>query len=157
MSDEELVDWIRESTGAVELQIERRSGGASREGYAVDVHTADAVFWGESSIEKFVVPYYASVYGSDAGDAVTELLDTYNGVAAGGSGGDGGETLEPTTVEVYGLVHMPRSEYIELDDPPARQARPARHDRFAVLALDRATGAHRVIAVEEYRKRRGGS
>jgi len=41
VSDEELVDWIRESTGAVELQIERRSGGASREGYAVDVHTAD--------------------------------------------------------------------------------------------------------------------
>ena len=40
-NDEELVDWIRDTTGAVDLQIERRSGGASREGYAVNVRTAD--------------------------------------------------------------------------------------------------------------------
>jgi hypothetical protein len=119
------------------------------------VRTADAVFWGESSVEKFVVPYYASVYGSDAGEAVTELLNTYNGVADAGA--DGAQTRETNTTASYALVHIPRSEYIELDDPPAAQAGPARHDRFAVLAYDRATGTHRVIAVEEYRKRRGGS
>jgi aminoglycoside phosphotransferase (APT) family kinase protein len=37
----ELVDWIRSATGAVELKIERRTGGASREGWAVDVRGAD--------------------------------------------------------------------------------------------------------------------
>ena len=37
----ELVDWIRSATRAVELKIERRTGGASREGYAVDVRSAD--------------------------------------------------------------------------------------------------------------------
>ncbi|HEV7589285.1 MAG TPA: hypothetical protein VGO40_14310 [Longimicrobium sp.] len=118
------------------------------------VRTADAVFWGESAVEKFVVPYYASVYGSEAGDAVTALLNSYNGVAADAAGAGGAETLEPDTTAAYGLVHIPRSEYIELDDPPA-PAEPARHDRFAVLAFDRAAGTHRVIAVEEYRKRRG--
>ena len=41
MSDAELVDWVRATTGAVDLQIERRSGGASREGYAIDARTAD--------------------------------------------------------------------------------------------------------------------
>jgi len=43
VSDAELVDWVRAETGAVDLQIERRTGGASREGYAVDAHTADGV------------------------------------------------------------------------------------------------------------------
>jgi aminoglycoside phosphotransferase (APT) family kinase protein len=41
VSDAELVDWVRATTGAVDLQIERRSGGASREGYAIDARTAD--------------------------------------------------------------------------------------------------------------------
>jgi hypothetical protein len=117
------------------------------------VYKADAVFWGESSVEKFVVPYYASVYGADAGDAVTELLDTYNGVSA-----DAGQTRDGETnvTEAYGLVHIPRSEYIELDDPPARRVEASRHQRFAVLGVDRQTGAHRVVTVEAYRKRRGG-
>ena len=34
--DEELVAWVREITGATEVRAERRSGGASRAGYAVD-------------------------------------------------------------------------------------------------------------------------
>ena len=41
MSDAELVEWIRATTGAVDVQIERRSGGASREGYTVDVRAPD--------------------------------------------------------------------------------------------------------------------
>ena len=41
MSDAELVAWVRDATGAVDLQIERRSGGASREGYAIDATLAD--------------------------------------------------------------------------------------------------------------------
>ena len=36
-----MLDWIRDVTDASSLRIERRSGGASREGYAVDVERAD--------------------------------------------------------------------------------------------------------------------
>jgi hypothetical protein len=73
------------------------------------VHTADAVFWGDSSVEKFVVPYYASVYGDQAGEAVTELLNSYNGMKAESAGMEEGEG-EPSQTTVYGLVHIPRSE-----------------------------------------------
>jgi aminoglycoside phosphotransferase (APT) family kinase protein len=41
VSDPDLVDWVRAVTGAVELDVERRTGGASREGYAVDAQMAD--------------------------------------------------------------------------------------------------------------------
>ncbi|HEU0299012.1 MAG TPA: hypothetical protein VFR37_06140 [Longimicrobium sp.] len=123
------------------------------------IHTADAVFWGESSVEKFVVPYYASVYGNDAGEAVTDLLNTYNGTGAAEGAELEGTEGEPNPTEVYGLVHIPRSEYIELDlEPTAQQStRHAHHERFAVLAFNPVTGRHRVVTVEEYRKRRGGS
>ncbi len=139
-----------EPVDLLHLRLEDDEGNAA--------HTADAVFWGSSSVEKFVVPYYASVYGNEAGEAVTELLDAYNGVAAESAraeGTDGG----PNLTEVYGLVHIPRSEYIELEDgaePPPRPARRAHQERFAVLAFDRATGRHRAVTVEEYRKRRAG-
>jgi aminoglycoside phosphotransferase (APT) family kinase protein len=36
-----MVDWLREATGATTVRIERRSAGASRAGYAVDVTQAD--------------------------------------------------------------------------------------------------------------------
>ena len=39
--DPSMLDWIRSVTGASTLRVERRSGGASREGYAVDVGCAD--------------------------------------------------------------------------------------------------------------------
>jgi len=119
------------------------------------VYRADAVFWGESSVEKFVVPYYASVYGAEAGEKVTELLDAYNGVTSAVGQARAGEG-EPNVTEAYGLVHIPRSEYIELDDPPTGRVRASRQQRFALLAVDRQTGAHRVVRVEAYRKRQGG-
>lgn len=39
--DEDLVAWVRQVTGADEVQAERRSGGASRAGYAIDAIHAD--------------------------------------------------------------------------------------------------------------------
>ena len=39
--DEELVGWIRAVTGAATVRAERRSGGASRAGYAIDAVAAD--------------------------------------------------------------------------------------------------------------------
>ena len=120
-------------------------------------HTADAVFWGDSSVEKFVVPYYASVYGDQAGEAVTQLLNTYNGVKTESAPAEADGEVNQT--QVYGLVHIPRSEYIELDGAPtaARSTRLAHQGRFAVLAFNPVTGEHRVVTVEEYRQGQGGS
>ena len=39
--DEDLIAWVRTVTGATEVRAERRSGGASRAGYAVDAVHAD--------------------------------------------------------------------------------------------------------------------
>lgn len=50
----------------------------------------DSVFWTESAVEKFVVPYYAGVGGADAAmDVWTAFNDE----------------------SVYALVHLPRSTY----------------------------------------------
>lgn len=40
--DDELIAWIASVTDAVKVRTERRSGGASRAGYAVDIERADA-------------------------------------------------------------------------------------------------------------------
>ena len=53
----DLVDWVRGVTGRVPLHIERRSGGGSREGYAVDVEAADG------TTERAVVAHATRVQG----------------------------------------------------------------------------------------------
>lgn len=40
---------------------------------------ADALFWSESAVEKFLVPYYASAAGSRAGQFLATLFDAWNG------------------------------------------------------------------------------
>ena len=39
--DPTILDWIRSATGATDIEVERRSAGASRAGYTVDARTAD--------------------------------------------------------------------------------------------------------------------
>lgn len=39
--DESMIDWIRSATGAVDVEVERRSAGASRAGFTVDAILAD--------------------------------------------------------------------------------------------------------------------
>ena len=67
---------------------------------------ADAVFWSESAVEKFLVPYYASVYGDRADKVVRDLLDVLDSPRRGANG--------PTT---FAIAHIPRSEYVNVDEP----------------------------------------
>lgn len=69
---------------------------------------ADAVFWSESAVEKFLIPYYASVYGNQAALAVGDLLEAFHG-DRGGRG-----EVTPLDAETYALAHIPKSEYVLL-------------------------------------------
>jgi hypothetical protein len=75
---------------------------------------ADAVFWSESAVEKFVIPYYASVYGNQAARAVGDILEAFHGDR--GDGGGRGSKLTDPDVQTYAMAHIPKSEYVMLDD-----------------------------------------
>jgi hypothetical protein len=64
------------------------------------VFEADAVFWSISAVEKFLVPYYASVYGDQGPAYAQSVMDAM---------------LHPdadTAEQTYALVHLPSSEYV---------------------------------------------
>jgi hypothetical protein len=76
-------------------------------GYPGGTYPADAVFWSVSAVEKFLLPYYASVYGDQAPEAVRCVLDILR---------------PPAEVSVdgpapYAIAHLPSSEYVGLANP----------------------------------------
>ena len=66
---------------------------------------ADAVFWTPAAVEKFLVPYYASVYGDRAPKKLTGLIDIL------------GAVRDPSddVGEAFAVAHMPKSEYVQVD------------------------------------------
>lgn len=69
----------------------------------------DSVFWTQSAVEKFLVPYYASVAGRAAPEHIGTLLGLLGSrhmvpVAPGGG---------ITEYEVFVLIHLPQSEYVD--------------------------------------------
>ena len=86
-------------------------------------YAADAVFWSASAVEKFLVPYYASVYGDEAFNVVYELLNILRPDTAGG---DGGENL----ASAFAIAHLPNSEYVTLPTEAAHLP------RLVVLRMD---------------------
>jgi hypothetical protein len=115
---------------------------ASLDGY-------DAVFWTDGAVERFMLPYYASVMGYQAVPFLTELMKIW---APGSVAGGIRETVEEDTTKVYAMAHYPRSEYVQMEttDPTAQtaehekmlgsvgliahgHAKPVRHRSFAEL------------------------
>jgi len=79
-----------------------------------ELKAGDSVFWTQSAVEKFMVPYYASVYGGEAAEKIRALL--------GLLGSTRRRRLESAEIEekdyeVFALIHLPQSEYVD-----ARQA-----------------------------------
>lgn len=69
-------------------------------------YAADAVFWSVSAVEKFLVPYYASVYGDKGPEMAKAVLDVLLPVRA-----EGGEArVEDETA--FAVAHLPSSEYV---------------------------------------------
>jgi hypothetical protein len=66
---------------------------------------ADAVFWSVSAVEKFLVPYYASVYGNKGPAVARAVMDVL--LLGGGSAADGTEIEAP-----FAVAHLPSSEYV---------------------------------------------
>ena len=77
--------------------------------------TADAVFWSESSVEKFLIPYYASVYGNQAARAVGDILEAFHGDRGDGAKRPGARFTDPDGL-TYAMAHLPKSEYVMLSD-----------------------------------------
>jgi hypothetical protein len=74
-----------------------------------ELGAADAVFWTAAAVEKFVVPYYASVYGDEAPGKLTRIISVL------------GSVREPAALEAelggepFALAHMPKSEYVQVE------------------------------------------
>jgi hypothetical protein len=70
---------------------------------------ADAVFWSESAVEKFLVPYYASVAGDRAEQAAGKLLNVFN------RGRHHRVGVILNEAEPLAIAHIPKSEYVTVD------------------------------------------
>ncbi len=70
-------------------------------------YAADAVFWSVSAVEKFLVPYYASVYGDQGPDMAEAVM---NVLLHGVESADGETMVEDDTP--FALAHLPSSEYV---------------------------------------------
>jgi hypothetical protein len=100
---------------------------------------ADAIFWSEAAVEKFVLPYYARMSNTEAYQA---LVHIYNS----------------STERVWGLTHYPTSQYGTLKgfmpmngfSPSARRAL-AKLREFELIYGDRAENLSRVL-VERHEK-----
>lgn len=105
----------------------------------VPVTQADAVFWSESAVEKFVVPYYASVYGNRADKEISEILDVLDDMRKGAQGAWTGED------QAFGLAHMPKSEYVQVGG-----TEPTFAGHTMSVLVRRADGEHAAMPVSRY-------
>jgi hypothetical protein len=94
---------------------------------------ADAVFWSASAVEKFVVPYYASVYGDTAPDVVDRLVSIFVPPGSPERGDDGGELAGAAVVDDanFAVIHLPSSEYAAMST--AAEVAPHELPRLFVL------------------------
>lgn len=73
-------------------------------------YAADAVFWSVSAVEKFLVPYYASVYGDQGPQMAQAVLDVL--LPGGESVGDADAVGEEEDDKPFAVAHLPSSEYV---------------------------------------------
>jgi hypothetical protein len=111
---------------------------------------ADAVFWSESAVEKFLLPYYASVYGNQAAVAVAAILEAFHGDS--GVGGGTGAALDDTEL-TYALAHIPKSEYVMLSDASYSEETAAAGSDLVVLYED-GSGQARAERLPDFVRRR---
>lgn len=97
-----------------------------------DLGPADAIFWTASAVEKFVVPYYASVYADEAPGKLEKIISVLDNVNEPSGSGAGDQAAGP-----FALAHMPKSEYVQVEGA------------FAVL-VSSPDGGHVTVPITEY-------
>ena len=97
---------------------------------------ADSVFWTESAVEKFVVPYYASLHGPLAAKRLTEVLSVLHEPKAGAA------------AENFALIHLPTSEYVE--GPPSETGGKASADEFFIARVGPTEGVAELVSLDEW-------
>jgi hypothetical protein len=95
---------------------------------------ADSVFWTQSAVEKFMVPYYASVYAGEAATMIGAILGLL-----GSTQSISGE-IEGTQYEVFAVIHLPQSEYVGVNEASALPGDLA-------VGLRAPDGTHRAVHV----------
>lgn len=75
----------------------------------LDPDKGDAVFWGSGAVEHLMIPYYASVYGHRAIEMLGRIHGTWWEEAE--------MRILGAPIEVYALVHLPKSDWDPADDP----------------------------------------
>lgn len=68
---------------------------------------ADALFWSDGAVTKFLYPFYASLTGRDAQDQLAALSDVWQRYPA---------ISDPTPVNVFALAHRPVVEEVSPDE-----------------------------------------
>lgn len=133
----------------VELQAVTDAAG----GYELPSGIADAVFWSDAAVQKFLFPYVTSCSGDNAGTVMQQVQQAWNFYPA-------------TQVTVYALVHvtsflpevalaLEKSIWVVYTTQPASPAPP-----LSVLALDEFIGVYqgaqaRQVGVNEVKYQRG--
>lgn len=104
-------------------------------------YEADAVFWSVSAVEKFLVPYYASVYGDQAASYVSSVL----GILLPGAGNQS----DPTDDPAFAIAHLPSSEYTGLMMPDQAGREFVPHAAALVAGEARLVPVHRDHHLED--------
>ncbi|HYJ80380.1 MAG TPA: hypothetical protein VEW03_12285 [Longimicrobiaceae bacterium] len=96
----------------------------------------DAVFLSAPAVQKFVVPYYAGLYGAEFAETLTNAFDG---------------------ADLALMVHLPWSEYEMLqdtgvDNPPPNPTAWHVHERFTVYHRDPETGEYKEHHIDTPRR-----
>lgn len=135
----------RPAPQTVSLRVEGRTSYEIVPPGADPTTAPDSVFWTDGSVEKLVLPYYASVKGREAPFYTCLLMGKWDGVIDAASNDpqcavDALQQLIPGsaagregTSDVFAVTHLPRSEYVS--EMAATRSSPALERRTRLLAV----------------------
>lgn len=103
--------------GSVLVQVEGAAGPGLN---AVEYH-ADALFWSDAAVQKFVLPYYTSCMGYEASTRLADLQQAWSGShegvdvvalmhVTGAPVGQGGQGGQPAPMEPMWVVYLRRDD-----------------------------------------------
>lgn len=120
-------------------------------GYMEALDRYDAVFWSESAVEKFVLPYYASKSQYAAAEVLTGLSELfYHKIPSPDRTDEPAPSSDRTDEPVpFAVAHLPRSTYENLTETAAMGA------DLAVVKCHPVTGRVTHHLLSDYLQRRG--